>query len=327
MQSLDDMSLVFIVAKERHGLRIDSFLTTQLRNYTSWRFARLVAAGCVTVDDQPAEPSVRVCTGQAVRIRLGEGADKLLEPEAGEVEFVYLDPWLAVVNKRPDVICHPTGPVDSGTLVHHLQNWLDQRSARKGMLRPGIVHRLDRETSGALAVAFEADAHRGLAEMFEHSRVSKSYLAIVEGIVERDRLTIDRAIGRARAGSRVLMSCRGDAIDRKPSKTLVRTLARFNNSNCTLVRCIPRTGRNHQIRVHMASVGHPLVGDEYYKPGGTFHGEGMRPETGLPIRRHALHAERLAFAHPIGGGWIDVTAPVPSDFRASLAILQSREPR
>lgn len=287
----------------------------------------MVTAGMASIDYQPASVDSRVFANQTISIRLRESPDKLLEPEQGQLDFVYLDPWMAIVNKRPGVVVHPTGPIDDGTLIHHLQHWIDTQTPVRSLLRPGIVHRLDRETSGALAVAFEADAHRGLAEAFEFSRVSKSYLAIVEGIVREDRLSIRQPIGRARADSRVLMTCRGDAINRKPATTLVQTLKRFPVSQLSLVRCVPRTGRNHQIRVHMATVGHPLLCDEFYRANGRFHAIGNRPLKDLPITRHALHAERLALSHPIGGGWLDRTAPPTDDFRQTLAILAARERR
>lgn len=319
------LELSFVASNARQGTRIDRFLSSQLRNFTTWRIARLVGTGHVQIDHQPAALDSRVAAGQAISVRLVEPPDKLLEPEQEPIDFVYLDRWIGVINKRPGVIVHPTGPVDTGTLAHHLQAWLDTQTKVRSLARPGIAHRLDGETSGALAVAFEADAHRGLAESFELSQVSKSYLAIVEGVLKDDEFAIRQPIGRARAGSRVLMSCRGDAADRKPATTFVKTLQRFPTSGHSLVRCLPRTGRNHQIRVHLSAVGHPLLGDQYYRANGRYHTKGERVDTGLPIKRHALHAERVAFTHPIGGGWVDVTAPPPNDFLTTLALLAARE--
>lgn len=320
--------LRFQVDIHDHRARIDTFLSHRLRNYTTWRLRRWAECGGVTVDHQPAGPDTRVFAGQSVMVRLLEPPDKIIPAEPRAVDPLHVDPWLAVLNKPPGVVVHPTGPVDSGTLCHHLQAWLDERAVATGLIRPGIVHRLDRETSGALAVAFEAEAHRELADDFESSRVSKAYLALVQGLVATDRLEIRTPIGRSRSGSRVLMSCRGDAVDRKPAVTNVRVLYRFTASQLTLVRCLPRTGRNHQIRVHLASVGHPLVCDPYYGAKGTLRTEqSAADERGRfsSLGRHALHAERLAFAHPIGGGWLDVTAPIAADFAATLREIHASE--
>lgn len=318
----------FEVDCARHGQRIDTFLTSVLRNYHAWRFARLVDCGRVEIDHRPADRDSRVMAGQVVSVRLADGPDKLLDPEPADLEFLFVDPWIAVLNKRPGVVVHPTGDHDSNTLCNHLQSWLDKQTACRGIARPGIVHRLDRETSGALAVAFEATAHRGLAESFGDSQVSKSYLAIVEGIVDADKFVVRRPIGRARSGNRVLMSCQGDALDRKPATTTVAVLRRFPQLKATLVRCVPRTGRHHQIRVHMASEGHPLLSDAFYRAGARFHSPDDRELSeyaGLPIKRHALHADRLSFLHPIGGGRVDVTAPIPADFGAALVVLSNGE--
>ena len=313
--------ITLTVPAAEHGKRVDTALASLLRGYTPWRAARFVAAGLVTLDRQLADPDQRVFAGQELRFTLPEPPDRGVDVDDPPPLPVVLhrDAWLLVLNKPAGLVVHPTGGTTTGTLIEAVQADLDSRTRLPGLLRAGIVHRLDAQTSGAIAVACEPAAHRGLVEEFEASRVSKSYLAIVEGVVPRDRLTIKSPIGRARSGSRVLMSTRGDAADRKPAVTHAAVLRRF--ASHTLVRCVPRTGRNHQIRVHLASAGHPLVGDDFYRAGGRFWPEGGRPDTGLPIDRHALHAERLAFAHPVGGAWLDVTAPPPADFTATLAVL------
>ncbi|MFG0331815.1 MAG: RluA family pseudouridine synthase [Maioricimonas sp. JB049] len=319
-----------IVEEYLHGLRIDTFLVRHFRNYTMWRMQRMVRAGAATVDDAPAEQTQRVFVGQRVKMRLLEPPDKLLEPERDSLPILYEDLWIIAVNKPAGLIAHPTGEFQSGTLANVLQAHLDERTPLKGLLRPGVVHRLDRQTSGVIVLASDHLAHRNLSMAFESSRISKSYLALVEGVVERSSGTINRPIGRARSGRHVLMSARPDAIGAKPAKTHYTVLERFEAH--TLVRVTPVTGRNHQIRVHLASIGHPLVGDEFYAANGRFkplrsggEHDDREIETGLPIRRHALHAERLCLAHPITQVWMELQARLPLDFAAALEVL--REPR
>ncbi len=314
-----------IVERSLSGIRIDSFLVKHFRNYESWQMQRIVAAGGVRINSASAQQTDRVFRGQTIQVRLIEPPNKLFDPEPIPLELLYEDPWIMVINKPADLIVHPVGSMDSGTMANGIQHMLDQRTECRGLLRPGIVHRLDRQTSGAIVVALTHGAHSQLSSDFESSQVSKSYLALVEGIVKKDRGVIDRPIGRANSGRHVLMTCRPDAANAKRSKTLYRVIERFQEHSLVLAR--PLTGRNHQIRVHFAHLGHPLIGDEFYKKDGKFHpfydkGTTREVETGLPIRRHALHAVRLEFAHPITGVWLSVQAGLSEDFRETIKALR-----
>lgn len=321
----------FIVESELSGVRIDSFLIKHLRNYNSWRIQRITRAGGVTINETLATQADRVFAGQQVRVKLLEPPDKLLEPVPMEIPILFEDPWMMVVNKPAGLIVHPVGETQLETLANGLQYHLDQRTAWRGLLRPGIVHRLDRQTSGAIVVSQNHHAHALLSAGFEASRVAKTYLALVEGQMTADSGAITWPIGRARTGRHVLMSCRADAIDRKPARTHYEVVQRF--AHHTLVRAKPRTGRNHQIRVHLAALGYPLVGDEFYATNGRFkpfYAELNQPpqreiETGLPIRRHALHAAQLCFAHPVSQIWMEFTASLPRDFSETLAELAGAE--
>lgn len=329
-------SFELVVEDCLRGVRIDSFLAKHFRNYTPWRLMRIVRAGQVWINDERAADDQRVFAGQCVRVRLIEPPDRVLESAPGEIPIRYEDPWMLVIDKPAGLIVHPTGEYQVNSLANLLQRYIDERTELRGLIRPGIVHRLDRQTSGLMVVALTHLAHRNLSTGFEAGRVSKSYLALTEGVITANSGTLKFAIGRAATGRHVLMSCRGDAIEPRPSTTNYEVLERF--ADHTLVKATPLTGRNHQIRVHFAHLGHPLVGDEFYMAHGRFHP--LRParlddedevepeapliETGLPIRRHALHACRLAFAHPITGLWMEFHSVLPEDFAASVVELRTR---
>ena len=322
----------FLVDAASHGRRIDSFLERQLRNYTSWKLQRMIREGAARIDEALAEQTDRVFVGQLVRIQLLEPPDKLLDPEPIEVPVLYADAWMLVVNKPAGLIAHPTGEIQQHTLANALQWWLDEHSPARGLLRPGIVHRLDRQTSGLMAVALTHQAHAQLSSAFESSRVSKTYVALLRGKLKESDGVINLPIGRSPIGRHTLMSCLADARDRKPARTRFEVVRRYREY--TLVRCRPLSGRNHQIRVHFAHIGHPLVGDEFYAPFGKylpFYEEQVDTreapreiETGLPIRRHALHAEQLALAHPISDLWMRFHAPLPNDFQQTLDVLANQ---
>lgn len=321
-----------------HGVRVDTFLARHFRNYSAWRMMRLVRAGRVWIEECVVTDDQRVFTGQVVRVELLEPPDRVLETDPSEVTVLYEDPWMLVVDKPAGLIAHPTGEYQVNSLANVLQGYMDRRTSVKGLIRPGIVHRLDRQTSGLMVIALNHLAHRNLSMGFESGRVSKSYLALTEGVVRSDTGCLKYPIGRAATGRHVLMSCRGDAIDPKPSTTNYEVLERF--AKHTLVRTTPLTGRNHQIRVHMAHLGHPLVGDEFYMAHGRFHPLHPKPdsdgrdeedelgipwiETGLPIQRHALHACRLALAHPITGLWMEFHSQLPADFLATVMELRGQ---
>jgi 23S rRNA pseudouridine1911/1915/1917 synthase len=313
----------FIVEHFLSGSRIDSFLARHLRNYTTWRLHRLVAAQLATIDDQIADPADRVFTSQTVRIRLAEPPDKLLEPTQPDqpITIVYEDPWIIVVDKPAGLVAHPVGDFQDGTLSNVLQWHLDKQSAFPGLLRPGVVHRLDRMTSGLIVAAKEHLAHRLLSIDFQQSRISKAYSALVEGSPNFDSRIIDLPIGRYPGGNSVLMSAKPEALNPKPARTKVTVVERlqgYSRIDCTLY-----TGRNHQIRVHLAQLGYPILGDEYYGPLGTIR-QSPRFDDEEPLEnRHALHASSLSFLHPILRQWLTFRSQPPDDFQQLASRFES----
>ena len=322
-------SATLIVESYLSGCRVDTFLVKHFRSYTAWRMHRMVRAGQVTVEGVVAEPDRRVFTNEEVTIRLLEPPDNLMPAEEISFGVVFEDRWLLIVNKPAGLIVHPTGQNPSGTLTNAVQHYLDQNTDFPGQSKPGVVHRLDRDTSGVVALAKDHLSHRLLSMQFQRERISKSYLALVDGVFKEDSGTIDLPIGRARSGASALMSCQADAIDAKASKTNYEVIERF--SRHTLVKAKPRTGRLHQIRVHLSTIGHPVVGDDFYGALGELKPERVRPVPGGPavapispyINRQALHAAELSFAHPMTSEWHTFSAPLPADFEQALDLVRA----
>jgi 23S rRNA pseudouridine1911/1915/1917 synthase len=322
-----------------HGVRIDSFLVRHFRNYTPYRMQRLVRAGQVRIEGVVAETDDRVYKGQAVEVRLLEPPDHLLPPEPRELEIIYEDSWLIVVNKPADIVVHPCGNYVSGSLANVLQAHFDSQTQLRGLVRPGIVHRLDRLTSGVMVCTKDHLAHRKLGIHFEQGRVLKNYLALVHGVVPDDRGEVNLPIGQWPGGGTIRMSTAPDAIDPRPSRTLYEVVERFGDF--TLVRAEPHTGRLHQIRVHLAGIGFPVVADEFYSPGGELrvsdlavhngddsrptHCNGAAPSADvLLMSRQALHAKSLRFVHPITAELITFEAPLAADMQRTLDVLRGR---
>lgn len=274
----------------------------------------MVSAGMASVDDFPADVDQRVFRNQRVAIHLVEPPDKLLDPIDVALSIVYEDPWLIVVDKPAGMVAHPVGEFQDGTLSNALQHYLDQQTVLKGLLRPGVVHRLDRMTSGLIVTAKDHLAHRLLSIEFQQGKLSKSYLALVDGSPEFEQRLIELPIGQRPGGNSVLMSARPDAKNPRPARTKVTVVERRQRHS--LVECMLFTGRNHQIRVHLAELGYPIAGDEYYGPRGTIR-KSPRFDGDEPTEnRHALHATSLGFFHPILRTWIQFRTDPPPDFWA-----------
>lgn len=326
--------LELIVEEYLSGSRVDTILGKHLRNYSPWRIQRMIQHGCARMEGRLLEGTERLYVNQRLKVRLLEPPDKLIAPEAHDLDILYEDPWMLVVNKPAGVICHPVGDYQTGTLCHFVQAHLDRQAISRGLMRPGIVHRLDRQTSGVILVTKDHLSHRLVSIEFQSGRVSKAYVALAAGRVSAENQLVDRAIGQAR-GDTVLMSAKADAIDARPSKTRIRVLEHFESH--TYVEAKPLTGRNHQIRVHLAEIGHPIIGDEYYQAHGVlkpkrpdvpheFRGDEEIPNTvdaATGLTRHFLHAYWLGFTHPITEQWMTFHAPLTADLSAALHRLRS----
>jgi 23S rRNA pseudouridine1911/1915/1917 synthase len=307
------------VAPDHERMRLDVFVSSALGpEYTRSQVARMIKAGLVLVNGAPSSrPSSAVHEGDNIAV----AAPPPLEPrepssEAPSIEVLYADDELIVVNKPAGMTAHPAPGHHDGTLVDALLARFPEIATMAeagGVLRPGIVHRLDKETSGVMVVARTPFAKAALSAQFKARTVKKIYLAIVKGIVARDRVTIERPLGR-HPTDRKRMSVHSHAARDAVSKVVV--VERFRQSpEATLVMVLPETGRTHQIRVHLASIGHPCLGDVLYGGGSKDHRVG---ETG-EFQRHALHAMYLSIEHPRTHARQVYSAPMPRDFIDFLA--------
>lgn len=271
--------------------------------------ATLIANGNVTVNGRREKASYRPVTGDVVQVELPEPVTREIAGESIPLSVVYEDEFLLVIDKPAGMVVHPAPGNWSGTLVNALIGRGPKLPAGADADRPGIVHRLDKETSGLLIVAKTDRAHRILGSALAARRVHRRYAVMVWGHLAEDTLSVDRPVARdPRDRKRMAIVSTG-----RQAKTDFVRLARFESGD--LLRAHLHTGRTHQIRVHLASVGHPVVGDD------TYGGGGGRRITGLPPRRHFLHAAWLVFAHPITGAPMDIRSPLPEDLRNSLSAF------
>ena len=290
------------------GERLDKFLADRCEDISRSRMQRLIVEGHVLVDGLSSSPSTRVRAGQRVRVTVTTHAPSYLEPHPVPLDVVYEDHEALVVDKPAGMTVHPAPGHRDKTLANTVIAHLPQLESIGGPMRAGIVHRLDKNTSGLLVVAKTEVAHAHLSSQFKERRVRKAYLALVHGRVARPEATIDAPIGRhPKDRKRMAPVATG-----RNATTHYRTLTYYEGY--TLVDVRPTTGRTHQIRVHMASVGHPLVGDATY---GRPH-----PQLG----RHFLHAHLLGFERPSTGEYLEFNSELPAELVAFLdSIAPLRE--
>jgi 23S rRNA pseudouridine1911/1915/1917 synthase len=317
----------FEVKTRSVGKRIDSYLASRFTDYSRRVIQKVIDADAVLVNDRVVKASYRVRAGDVVSVRLPELPETRPEPEEIPIEVVYEDETLTVVNKPAGMVTHPAKGNWRGTLVNALQFHYDNLSLLAGPNRPGIVHRLDRDTTGLLVVLKDPIAHRKLALKFELREVQKEYLALVSGVPQRHSDYIEQPIG-FHPTCREKMAIRAPVDGGKPAVTFYEIVERF--PGFALLRCKPQTGRTHQIRIHLAHIGHPILADKLYSGRdrivfadvlGREHQES--PGEFVLIDRQALHAHRLRFEHPLTGRELDLTAPLPADFARTLEALRA----
>lgn len=314
----------FTVKARMVGKRIDAYLSSRYPEYSRSVMQKVIDARAVLVNGDPVKASYRVRQDDLIRVWLPELADDAPVPEDIPLEVVYEDEAITVVNKSAGMVVHPAKGHWSGTLVNALQFHYDTLSSVGGENRPGIVHRLDRDTTGLVLVAKHDLAHRHLAAQFEARTIQKEYLAIVSGAPDHDSDTIERTIG-FHPTNREKMAIRNPEDGGKEAVTFYQVIERFRGY--AYIRCKPRTGRTHQIRVHLTHIGHPIVADKMYSgrdrlaQADLLGARSPDAETVL-IERQALHAHTLRLTHPLTGQPLELVAPLPPDMARTLGALR-----
>ena len=314
---MTNRSDTLVVEQSLPGGRLDVFLREKFPAVSRGALQRLIEQGHIRVNGQPVKPTHTPRAGEQIEVCWPEARAAEAQPEDIPLDILFEDAALLVLNKPPGLVVHPAAGHEEHTLVnallHHCQGSL---SGIGGVARPGIVHRLDKDTSGCLVVAKHDEAHLALARQFEERTVEKVYDAVVLGEVERDAGEIRASIARHPAHRKRMAVREGDEGSRF-AHTSYRVLERLIHS--THLEAEIHTGRTHQIRVHFQFIGHPLVGDVTY---GAKANKRFTEVTGYEAPRVLLHARKLAFVHPITGKKMKFTAPLPEDFEAAVRFLR-----
>ncbi len=308
-----------VVSDEGEGERLDRFLVSVLPDYSRSHIQKLIEEGHVRLGDRAPRSNAKVHAGDSITVTPPAPIATTIEPQALELPILYADADVVVVDKPAGMVVHPGAGHREGTLVNALLHHVSDLSGVGGELRPGIVHRLDRGTSGVMVVAKNDDAHHELSRQFQDREVEKEYIALVWGVVQAGR-RIEAAIGRD-PGDRQRMSTRA----RRARSAVTRITSADHLKGVTLARVAIHTGRTHQIRVHLSAIGHPVVGDAVY--GGVHRRVVPDLKAVMRLTRPFLHAARLAFTHPRDGRRMEFTAPLPADLQGVLDdIVAAQEP-
>ena len=303
----EERSQLALVVRTGESQRLDNFLVNNLAWKSRSRLQNLIREGRVTVNGEKTKASRRVRLDDVVEIRLSKGLGLPDDYSERKLDIIYEDEWLVAVNKPPGMLVHPVGRHVYDTLINYLHHRYHSPASEGEEIVPKLCHRLDRDTTGVVIVGKKTYVHREVQRQFEKRQVSKTYLALANGHFPPDHDEIDIPIGEGRC----LQSALEHGVLRK-SRTLVTVLETYED--CSLLRCVPCTGRQNQIRVHLAALGHPIVGDERYD--GDSPGE--RPGRKSWPLRYLLHSESIRFWHPRLKQNLELRAPVPPDFQELL---------
>jgi len=321
-ENVGGKSFTIRVSEKEHGGRLDQFVAGTDLHLSRSQAKTLIEKHLILLNQKPTKPSTHVKAGDVISGTLPGPELLSLEPEPLPLAILYEDRSVIVIDKPSGMVVHPAYGNPRGTLVNALLYHCRDLAGINGVLRPGIVHRLDKDTSGVMVVAKDDEAYRQLTKQFKNRTVEKIYLAIVYGPFSKEEGLIDAAIGR-HPHERKRMSLR----TRRGRTAVTRWKVVERLNGFTLLEVFPQTGRTHQIRVHLSSIGHPLLGDPLYgKKGrsGTIHDLALK-ECVVRMTRQALHAYRLGFFHPKTGENVRFESPLPEDMKNVLDSLRSHK--
>ncbi len=313
--------LQLVVTDSFVGTRLDVFLARHCPNRSRVQLRRAITEGCVQVDGKRTKVAYRLTLGQTVQWSLPELPSDVPLPEDIPLDILFEDDHLVAINKPPAMVVHPSKGHWGGTLANALAHHFSRLSHVGGPSRPGIVHRLDRDTSGVIVVAKTDQAHRALAAQWESRTIEKEYIAVVAGLLDRDRDIVDRPIGM-HPYQREKMAIRAGHSTTRAARTFYEVTERFRGF--TLLRLVPHTGRTHQLRVHMAHIGCPVLCDRLYGGRSQITVGEIRcsPDATVLLARQALHARRLQLLHPVTNQPLELLAPLPADIECLLSELR-----
>lgn len=304
-------TFTFCVTEEQEDTRIDKCLMELTDSLSRTYIQKLIKDQCVLVDGKPVKANYKVRAEDLLQITVPEAVEPDIQPENIPLDILYEDEDVLVVNKPKGMVVHPAAGHYEGTLVNALLYYCHgSLSGINGILRPGIVHRIDRDTTGSLLVCKNDFAHASIAQQLKEHSITRRYVAIVHGVFREDEGTINAPIGRHPTDRKKM------AVNEKNGKEAIthyRVLERFRDY--TYIECRLETGRTHQIRVHMASIAHPLLGDTVYAPA---------RKSSFTLQGQTLHAKVLGFVHPRSGKYVETTAPLPEYFSGLIKSLQIR---
>lgn len=318
--SPDNETLVFTVAQPEAGLRLDAYLADQISGWSRARLQRLIDDQDVLVNGKAAKASYKLRAKDEIEVELAPSPSANFAAEDIPLDIVFEDEAIIVVNKPSGMVVHPAAGAYSGTLANALAFHFQQLSARAGSIRPGLVHRLDKDTSGLLVVAKTDEAHENLAEQFRSRKVFKNYVALVYGVVKLPTGRIEQPLARD-PRNRTRMAVVSGGREALSLFTVRRSYAAF-----TLLDVELKTGRTHQIRVHLSWLKHPVVGDELYSAGRDNSVQNVRLRARIrKLNRQFLHAQQLGFRHPQTGEQVQFVAPLPAELSGLLEEVERRE--
>ena len=302
--------LRMLVEEDGKGSRLDAYLNDNLEEFSRSYIQKLISEGKVIIDDEiMLKKNYRLKEGSSLELTIPEPVKLEVEAEDIPLDIIYEDEYLLVINKRKGMVVHPAPGNYNGTIVNALLYHCDKLSSINGVIRPGIVHRIDKDTTGLLLVAKNDMVHKSLAEQLKEHGVSRIYYAVVEGSINEKSGTVDAPIGRDPL-NRLRMAVVENG---RPSITHFKVIRRFTGG--TLVKCKLETGRTHQIRVHMAFIGHPIIGDQIY-------GYKKRKDV---FARQALHAKSLSFFHPVEKRNMTFTCPMAEDMKELIKKMKAQD--